>query len=38
MSLSTHVLDTTHGRPAPGVAIVLERGGERLFAGETDAD
>ncbi len=38
MTLSTHVLDTAAGLPAAGVALVLERDGERLFAGETDAD
>lgn len=38
MSLSTHVLDTAAGVPAAGVALVLERGGLTLFAGETDAD
>ena len=38
MSLSTHVLDTAHGRPASGVAIelTLPDGGTRT--GETDAD
>lgn len=38
MSLSTHVLDTTHGSPAAVVALILEREGERLFEGATDAD
>lgn len=38
MSLSTHVLDTTHGTPAAGVAVVLTRDGETLFEGVTDAD
>ena len=28
MSLTTHVLDTAHGRPASGVAIELRRGDE----------
>jgi 5-hydroxyisourate hydrolase len=37
MSLSTHVLDTTHGRPAAGVAIELRRGDEVLSA-TTDED
>ena len=38
-SLSTHVLDTAHGRPASGVAVALVGdGGEVLFTGETDAD
>lgn len=38
MSLSTHVLDTTHGCPAAGVAVTLEGGGGMLFAGDTDSD
>lgn len=38
-SLSTHVLDTAHGRPAAGVALrLLGPDGALLFAGETDAD
>jgi 5-hydroxyisourate hydrolase len=38
-SLSTHVLDTTHGRPAAGVAITLTTAsGDLLFSGETDGD
>jgi 5-hydroxyisourate hydrolase len=38
-SLSTHVLDTAHGRPAAGMALRLSTaGGEALFAGETNAD
>lgn len=38
-SLSTHVLDTTHGRPAAGVALTLaSAGGEALFAGMTNDD
>jgi 5-hydroxyisourate hydrolase len=38
-SLSTHVLDTMHGRPAAGVALRLEdEGGRELFAGETNGD
>jgi len=38
-SLSTHVLDTMHGCPAAGVAIVLSDGdGAELFRGETNAD
>jgi 5-hydroxyisourate hydrolase len=28
--LTTHVLDTMHGRPAAGLAIELRRGGETL--------
>ena len=38
MSLSTHVLDTMHGRPAAGMAIRLLSGDRLLFAGLTDAD
>ncbi len=38
-SLSTHVLDTTHGSPAVGITIVLATGeGTVLFEGETNAD
>ncbi len=38
-SLSTHVLDTAHGRPAAGVALRLSTAvGELLHAGETNAD
>ena len=37
MSLSTHVLDTTRGRPAAGVAIELRHGDEAIGA-TTDAD
>jgi 5-hydroxyisourate hydrolase len=37
MSLSTHVLDTAHGRPAAGVAIELRHGGE-LISATTDDD
>ena len=38
-SLSTHVLDTGAGRPATGVAVVLESaGGEAVAEGRTDAD
>jgi len=38
MSLSTHVLDTTHGKPASGVKIRLLHGPLPLFEGATDAD
>jgi 5-hydroxyisourate hydrolase len=38
ISLSTHVLDTGTGRPAPGVRVELHRGDDRVAAGETDAD
>ena len=38
-SLSTHVLDTGAGRPASGVAVVLESAsGETLDDAHTDAD
>jgi len=37
-SLSTHVLDTMHGCPGQGVAIVLSAGDDLLFEGRTDAD
>jgi 5-hydroxyisourate hydrolase len=38
-SLSTHVLDTSHGCPAAGVALRLIDGdGTILFAAATDAD
>lgn len=37
-TLSTHVLDTASGRPAPGIAVTLERGGAVIARGETDAD
>lgn len=38
-TLSTHVLDTTHGRPATGVAIALyDDAGASLFEGATNAD
>ncbi len=39
ITLSTHVLDTMHGRPAPSVQLWLENAaGDVLFAGETNAD
>ena len=42
MTLSTHVLDATAGRPAAGVEIRLERGDDAGWvpagAGQTDAD
>ncbi len=38
-SLSTHVLDTGHGRPAAGVSLRLLTGdGQLLFADVTNAD
>jgi len=36
--LTTHVLDTTHGRPAAGVPIRLFRAGALIFSGITNAD
>ena len=39
MSLSTHVLDATTGRPAVGVAVRLsDLGGDPLDEGHTDSD
>lgn len=42
MNITTHVLDTSRGRPASGVPVVLERneaaGWRVVGAGETDAD
>lgn len=38
MSLSTHVLDATTGRPAAGVAVALTRAGNDVAAGVTDDD
>ncbi|MBB4616313.1 hydroxyisourate hydrolase [Sphingomonas abaci] len=38
-TLSTHVLDTAHGRPAGGIAVtLLDGGGVAMFEGVTDAD
>jgi 5-hydroxyisourate hydrolase len=37
-TLSTHVLDTSVGRAAKGVAVVLEQEGIRIGEGVTDAD
>lgn len=37
-TLSTHVLDTSIGQPAPGVPVTLEREGTPLGHGITDAD
>ena len=36
--LTTHVLDTMHGRPAAGVALRLSRAGEILTQAVTNAD
>ena len=38
MTISTHVLDTEHGRPAAGVRVELYRGEELVGSGETDPD
>ena len=38
MTLSTHVLDTSRGCPAEGVALRLMRDGQELFAGVTNQD
>jgi len=37
-SLSTHVLDTTTGKPAVGVRIELQRDGKAVASAVTDAD
>lgn len=37
-SLSTHVLDLAHGRPAEGVLVSLSRDGRPIADGATDAD
>jgi 5-hydroxyisourate hydrolase len=37
-TLSTHVLDTALGRPAPGIRVTLERSGDLIGSGTTDAD
>jgi 5-hydroxyisourate hydrolase len=37
-TLSTHVLDTSAGRAAKGVAVVLEHDGARIGDGVTDGD
>ncbi len=36
--LTTHVLDTMHGRPAAGVALRLSRAGETVTQAVTNAD
>ena len=36
--ISTHVLDTSSGRPAVGVRVELYHGDELVGAGETDGD
>ena len=37
-SLSTHVLDTTAGRPAAGVKVELRLGGDLVVEAKTDGD
>lgn len=37
-TLSTHVLDTALGRPAEGIRVTLERAGDVVGSGVTDAD
>lgn len=37
-TISTHVLDTSLGKPAQGIAITLERDGQLLGSGVTDGD
>ena len=36
--LTTHVLDTMHGRPAAGVAVRLSRGGHKIAETTTNSD
>ena len=38
MTLSTHVLDTEHGRPAAGVHVELWQDEVLVGSGDTDAD
>lgn len=38
VSVSTHVLDTAAGEPAPGVRVELCRSREVVASGETNAD
>jgi 5-hydroxyisourate hydrolase len=37
-SLSTHILDTESGKPAPGIKVELYRRDELVASGETDDD
>jgi 5-hydroxyisourate hydrolase len=37
-TISTHVLDTSLGKPAFGISVTLERGGEVIGSGTTDRD
>ena len=36
-SLSTHILDTAAGKPAPDIAVELHRGSEQIASTRTDA-
>jgi 5-hydroxyisourate hydrolase len=36
--ITTHVLDTSKGRPAAGITVVLEHAGREIARGVTDAD
>ena len=38
ISLSTHVIDTAAGAPAPGVRVELLRGIDQIASAETDRD
>jgi 5-hydroxyisourate hydrolase len=38
VSLSTHVLDTGAGRPAPGVTVELSHDGRTIATEQTDAE
>ena len=37
-TVSTHVLDTSLGKPASGISVTLERDGEVIGSGTTDRD
>jgi len=37
-TISTHVLDTSLGKPAAGIQVTLERDGKVLGSGSTDGD
>ena len=37
-TISTHVLDTSLGKPAAGIPVRLDHGGAPIAAGVTDAD
>ena len=38
MIVSTHVLDTEHGKPAAGIRVELWRGGQLVGCAKTDED